>query len=84
MKTAEQVLNDVLYHTRRTLRETNPEIEWEIIERGMIKCMEEYHQERMREELIKFIEWFRIEVCTEDVPIEDDYFADKYLNQKYE
>ena len=37
-------------------------------------------EDELREELLKFLEWFRIEVCTEDIPIEDEYFVDKFLS----
>jgi len=36
--------------------------------------------DELREKLLKFLEWFRIEVCTEDIPIEDEYFVDKFLS----
>ena len=39
-------------------------------------------EDELREELVNFIEWFRIEVCTEDIPIEDEYFVDKFLSLK--
>jgi hypothetical protein len=38
-------------------------------------------KDERREELINFMEWFRIEVCTEDLPI-DEYFVDKFLSLK--
>ena len=33
----------------------------------------------LRKELIDFFEWFSIEACTEDIPIEPEYFVDKFL-----
>jgi len=45
-----------------------------------IELLEQYH--RKREELIKFLVWFRTEIGILDMPIENNYFIDKYLKTK--
>ena len=42
MKTAKEILEEVMPETRKVLREQYSEIEWDIIDKGIIKSMEEY------------------------------------------
>ena len=80
-KTAEEIkhkINQIICRYHQDQDYKTPKATNDIFE-----LFEEYRnqpQAEVREILIKFLEWFRIEVCTEDIPIEDDYFVDKFLN----